>query len=138
MNAPMDPLAEQRRQVQQHMDVEWSGHATAEAIAATFTASGECWFDAVPFGVRFDPMTAYTILTAALPDVTGVETGAWDVAGTSLREVTLRGHQKGEYLGVAPTGEPVCFEAFCVFEFDTVDGVPQLRGERVYYDNYSI
>ncbi len=138
MTQSADPIEEQKRQVLQHMEVEWSGHATAQAIADTFTAPGECWFDAVAFDTRFDPLTAYSILTGALPDVSGVLTGAWDVAGVSLREVTLSGHQKGEYLGVPGTGEQVSFEAFCIFEFDMVDGVPKLRGERVYYDNYGI
>ena len=130
-------IAAQRAQVLHHMKVEWTGGSPHE-IADTFTAPGESWFDAVAFDTRFDPVTAYSILTAALPDVTGVETGAWDLPGVSIREVTLSGHQKGEYLGVAGTGEPVTFEALCIFEFIDVDGEPKLLGERVYYDNGGI
>jgi len=119
------------------MEVEWTG-GTPQAIADTFVGPGDHWFDAVAFGVRFDPVTAYSILTAALPDVSGVLTGEWDVPFVSLREVTLSGHQKGEYLGVPGTGEKVSFEAFCIFIFEDVDGTPQLVGERVYYDNGGI
>lgn len=138
MATPSSPLELQRAQVDRHMQVEWSGHATAEAIAATFSAPGDHWFDAVAFDTRFDPLTAYSILTAALPDVSGVCTGEWDLPLVSLREVTLRGHQRGEYLGVAGTHEPVSFEAFCIFEFVETASGPQLAGERVYYDNGGI
>ena len=77
----------------------------------------------------------YEVIEAAFPDLQIICTGEYDVPGTSIRELTLRGTQTGDYLGVPASGNPVSVEVAILYIFGEGADAGKLVAERVYFDN---
>ena len=135
-----DPLQLQREKVDQHIRLE-NAHQW-QAVQETFTATGNAFFDLVPFSARLPGLAgvtqAYEILSTALPDVTIRVNSAYDVPGCSIRELTVSGTHQGDYSGAPPLGKRVSIEMACFFLFGMGEDEGQLIAERVYFDNETL
>ena len=112
------------------------------AVYDTFVQNQDSFFDVVPLGTRFPGISGvkdfYSVIHAALPDFQIEVTGEYDTPGCSIREVTITGTHRGEYCGVAGSGNLVSIEIACFFIFDTGSNPGKLVAERVYFDNETI
>ena len=99
----------QRRVTHEHMTSEtekrWSD------TYSTFSQTEHAALDAMGIGARFAGIEAvkgfYEVFHAAFPDFTVTTLREYDMPGTSIREVMIRGTHKGEYCGLS-RDRPAC------------------------------
>jgi steroid delta-isomerase-like uncharacterized protein len=129
-------IALQRACVQEHMRAE-NAHDW-EAVYDTFVQNEHTSYDVIPMSVVFNGFSGvkdfYAAFDAAFPDFQLRNSAEYDVPGCSIREVTVTGTHRGEFVGIPATGRRIRFElaAFYLFGEGTESG--HLINERVYFD----
>ena len=109
---------------------------------STFSQTEHAALDAMGIGARFAGIDAvksfYEVFHAAFPDFTVTTLREYDMPGTSIREVMIRGTHRGEYCGQAATGRRVAIPLIGLFLFGSGENAGQLMVERVYWDNSTV
>lgn len=135
-----DRIALQRATVDRHMNGE--NEHDWDSVHDTFVQDGRAYWDAVPMATRFSGIGGvkdfYSTMEGAFPDARVIVTHAYDVPGTSIREVTITGTHVGEFGGIPANGNPYCYEAIGVYVFADEPDAGLLLGERVYFDVDSV
>jgi predicted ester cyclase len=113
-----------------HMEAECNHDV--EATLKTFKRPR---YEVMPFGGPTDGEDAVRTLLSALlqafPDFRVETTKMYHATDCVIAETRMTGTQKGEWLGLAPTGKKIDIMAACFFDFEGTD----LICERVYFDN---
>lgn len=129
-------IALQRACIVEHMRGE-NAHDWP-AVYETFIRDERASYDVVPLSTHFAGFAGvvdfYQAFDAAVPDFRLVNTAEYDVAGCSIREVTVTGTHQAEFCGVQPTGQKVKFELAAFYLFGQGAEAGKLLTERVYFD----
>jgi steroid delta-isomerase-like uncharacterized protein len=135
VTATAGPTLAQRRVdlVRRHVEVE--NAQDIDGLLATFATPH---YEFVAGGLVADGADAVRELWheqyAALPDFHVGLRAIHHADDIVFAEVSITATHTGTFMGVAPTGRPLKWDAACVFEFDGA----LLTNERVYFDSASI
>jgi hypothetical protein len=135
-----EQIEAQRRVVERHLHAE-NMHQWDD-VFDTMMRDERTFYDVVPLSTHFDGFDGaknfYELFEEAVPDFRTVVTAAYDVPGTSIRELTLSGTHRGEYGGVPPQGNPISIEMAILFIFGEGDEGDRIFGQRIYFDNETL
>ncbi|MGQ4600975.1 ester cyclase [Nocardia sp. R6R-6] len=131
----------QRETVANHMAGE-NAHDW-DRVWETFIQDERTHYDVIPFAARYEGFTGvqdfYAAFESSFPDFQLAVSHEYDVPGCSIREVTVTATHKGEFAGVAPTGNRVSFELAAFYLFgESDDEAGKLLVERVYFDTETL
>ena len=108
-----------------------------DGIMATFGAAAR--YDDEPWDAHYvgrDGVRAfYADLLRAMPDLAIDVQRRHASDETVILEVIIRGHHRGWWRGLPPTGRPVQFPLCGIYTFDEDD---RLAGEKIYYDRATV
>lgn len=128
-------IAARLKIVDEHMRLE--NQHDLEGIMTTFGAAAR--YDDEPWDGHYvgrDGVRAYyQDLLRAMPDLQIDVVERYATEAAVVVEVIIRGHHRGAWRGLPPTGRQVRFPLCGVYTFDDED---RLAGEKIYYDRATV